>query len=110
LRVNRIGLSLRLKIPLSSTRPVALQKDFHMTDTRHADRTPAMTSRSSSKETQPLLDYHEGTTYDSVDDTGTSLPDGDEPPPLNHVTGIDLFWILSGLWSAVFLGALDGTL
>ena len=26
------------------------------------------------------------------------------PPPT-----LDLYWILAGLWSAVFLGALDGT-
>ena len=27
---------------------------------------------------------------------------------INRVSGIDLIWILTGLWSAVFLGALDG--
>lgn len=32
----------------------------------------------------------------------------DDPPLLNQFSGIDLFWILTGLWSAVFLGALDG--
>jgi len=68
-----------------------------------------MSSRSSSKESQPLLnDYHEETSYDSVQDAESSLRN--DPPPLNQVTRIDLFWILSGLWSAVFLGALDGTL
>ncbi|OAX42903.1 vacuolar amino acid permease [Rhizopogon vinicolor AM-OR11-026] len=68
-----------------------------------------MSSRSSPKESQPLLnDYHEGTSYDSVQDAESSLPN--DPPPLNEVTRVDLFWILSGLWSAVFLGALDGTI
>jgi len=67
-----------------------------------------MTSRSSSKESQPLLnDYHEGSSYDSVQDASSAQND---PPPLNQVTRSDLFWILSGLWSAVFLGALDGTI
>ncbi|KAJ8595338.1 vacuolar amino acid permease [Rhizopogon salebrosus TDB-379] len=68
-----------------------------------------MTSRSSSKESQPLLnDYHEGSSYDSVQDAESSVQN--DPPPLNQVTRSDLFWILSGLWSAVFLGALDGTI
>ena len=31
-----------------------------------------------------------------------------EPRPLNKVSRADLVWILAGLWSAVFLGALDG--
>ncbi|KIL00356.1 hypothetical protein PAXRUDRAFT_29848 [Paxillus rubicundulus Ve08.2h10] len=32
-----------------------------------------------------------------------------EPAPLNQISRADFFWIVSGLWSAVFLGALDGT-
>ncbi|OJA20884.1 hypothetical protein AZE42_00884 [Rhizopogon vesiculosus] len=68
-----------------------------------------MSSRSPPKESQPLLnDYHEGTSYDSVQDSESNLPNN--PTPLNEVTRVDLFWILSGLWSAVFLGALDGTI
>jgi hypothetical protein len=68
-----------------------------------------MTSRSSSKESQPLLnDYQGGSSYDSVQDAESSVQN--DPPPLNQVTRSDLFWILSGLWSAVFLGALDGAL
>ncbi|KAG0705491.1 vacuolar amino acid permease [Suillus ampliporus] len=69
-----------------------------------------MSSRSSSKESQPLLhDCHQEPSYDSVQASESSLPNSD-PPPLNQVSRIDLFWILAGLWSAVFLGALDGTI
>lgn len=32
-----------------------------------------------------------------------------DPPPLNHLSRLDFFSIVSALWSAVFLGALDGT-
>ncbi|KAH7918833.1 vacuolar amino acid permease [Leucogyrophana mollusca] len=68
-----------------------------------------MSPRSSPKETQPLLHDHEPEpSYDSVQTAGPST--SDEPPALNQVSRTDLFWILSGLWSAVFLGALDGTI
>jgi hypothetical protein len=62
--------------------------------------------RSSSSERQPLLD--------GPVDTYTATSDG----PGNHgapkkqpfqISGKDLAWVLAGLWSAVFLGALDGT-
>ena len=43
--------------------------------------------------------------YDSRRDRQTESP---EPQPLNKVSKADLVWILLGLWSAVFLGALDG--
>ncbi|KAF9246956.1 vacuolar amino acid permease [Melanogaster broomeanus] len=72
-----------------------------------------MSSRSSSphcKETQPLLQHNDhdcDQSYDSIQSAETSTPE--EPPPLNEVSGTDFFWIVSGLWSAVFLGALDGT-
>lgn len=39
-----------------------------------------------------------------ADDTGSS-PDAPQPT----ISRLDLVWILTGLWSAVFLGALDGT-
>ncbi|PAV20724.1 MFS general substrate transporter [Pyrrhoderma noxium] len=45
--------------------------------------------------------------YDSRRDRQTESP---EPQPLNKVSKADLVWILLGLWSAVFLGALDGTI
>ncbi|KAH8113370.1 vacuolar amino acid permease [Phellopilus nigrolimitatus] len=41
------------------------------------------------------------------DDSRAGTP---EPAPLNEVSRSDLAWILLGLWSAVFLGALDGTI
>ncbi|KAG2369982.1 vacuolar amino acid permease [Suillus spraguei] len=69
-----------------------------------------MSSRSSSKESQPLLRDHdqESSSYDSVQAPESSLPI--DPPPLNQVSRVELFWILAGLWSAVFLGSLDGTI
>ncbi|KIJ70285.1 hypothetical protein HYDPIDRAFT_77195 [Hydnomerulius pinastri MD-312] len=61
-----------------------------------------------SKETQPLLrSNHQEPSYNSVHTAGSSTPE--EPRPLNQVSRADFFWIVSGLWSAVFLGALDGT-
>jgi len=36
-------------------------------------------------------------------------PVSDSPDPdVFRVSRIDLIWILAGLWSAIFLGALDG--
>ncbi|KAI5120520.1 hypothetical protein M0805_000105 [Coniferiporia weirii] len=46
-------------------------------------------------------------------DHGSESDDQDgqsEPGSLNKVSRSDLVWILLGLWSAVFLGALDGTI
>ncbi|KAF8510277.1 major facilitator superfamily domain-containing protein [Gautieria morchelliformis] len=37
-------------------------------------------------------------------------PSRSTPDSINKVSGITLIWILIGLWSAVFLGALDATL
>lgn len=71
-----------------------------------------MSSRSSSKESQPLLSANrdqEASSYHSVQLSQSSLPI-DDPPPLNQVSRVELFWILAGLWSAVFLGSLDGAL
>lgn len=64
-----------------------------------------LSPRSSSKERQPLLSR--ASTPQSID---TVAPSDDEhvPPPLNQFSPADLRWILAGLWSAVFLGALDG--
>ncbi|KAG1791362.1 vacuolar amino acid permease [Suillus plorans] len=68
-----------------------------------------MSSRSSSKESRPLLrDHDQESSYNSVQALESSLPI--DPPPLNQVSRVELFWILSGLWSAVFLGSLDGTI
>ncbi|EMD40562.1 hypothetical protein CERSUDRAFT_111161 [Gelatoporia subvermispora B] len=60
-------------------------------------------------ETRPLLDAasEQLESYRSVDDDDL-LPL--EPPVPNKISGYDLTWVLAGLWSAVFLGALDGTI
>lgn len=42
----------------------------------------------------------------SLDSAGATRLQKDAPQ--NRVTGVDLAWVLAGLWSAVFLGALDG--
>ncbi|KAJ7283826.1 major facilitator superfamily domain-containing protein [Mycena rebaudengoi] len=58
-------------------------------------------------ETDPLL-KNTPPSYHSVDDVDEeSPPDADSPPPsLNNFSKGDIIWILAGLWSAVFLGAL----
>ncbi|KAL0581982.1 hypothetical protein V5O48_000040 [Marasmius crinis-equi] len=45
---------------------------------------------------------------DSISDHSTVVGDV-SPPLLNNFSTFDKCWILAGLWSAVFLGALDGT-
>ncbi|KAJ6599231.1 vacuolar amino acid permease [Mycena vulgaris] len=67
-------------------------------------------SSSSAVETQPLL-KEPAPSYHSVDDVdaGSSADADQSPPPLNNFSRGDVAWILAGLWSAVFLGALDGT-
>ncbi|KAF8916857.1 vacuolar amino acid permease [Mucidula mucida] len=69
-------------------------------------------SRSPSPETRPLLEGRPPS-YDTIvgDDESLlseSTCDGDAPP-LNKFSRGETMWILTGLWSAVFLGALDGT-
>ncbi|EGO01838.1 hypothetical protein SERLA73DRAFT_71001 [Serpula lacrymans var. lacrymans S7.3] len=56
-----------------------------------------------SKESQPLLTHHHP---EYTPPPGPSSPDVLQQQ--NHTPKADLFWILTGLWSAVFLGALDG--
>ncbi|KAF9045890.1 MFS general substrate transporter [Hymenopellis radicata] len=68
-------------------------------------------SRSPSPETRPLLEGRPPS-YDTIvgDDESLlseSTCDGDAPP-LNKFSRGETIWILTGLWSAVFLGALDG--
>ena len=58
-----------------------------------------------SGERQPLL--QSSSTYQAVDEE-VSSPVEEYSPPLNKFSTTDLCWILGGLWSAVFLGALDG--
>ncbi|KAF8826567.1 hypothetical protein HHX47_DHR5000324 [Lentinula edodes] len=76
----------------------------------------AVYSRPASMERIPLLD-DVPLTYNAFDDGGdytsdTSTlaePEASEPPSLNKFSRLETCWILAGLWSAVFLGALDGT-
>lgn len=64
-----------------------------------------MSSPSSSPEYRPLLSHSPPPSYSS------SLSSDDRPPAAaKQVSSGDLVWILAGLWSAVFLGALDGTI
>ena len=47
--------------------------------------------------------------HDHQPSDGLTSPISDSPDPeVFRVSRIDLVWILAGLWSAVFLGALDG--
>lgn len=73
---------------------------------------PQSASAVSASETQPLLKDATQTTYESVDGS-VDLEDHEEESPSSGpatkpVSRADLTWILIGLWSAVFLGALDG--
>ncbi|KAJ7638652.1 vacuolar amino acid permease [Roridomyces roridus] len=73
-----------------------------------------MSSQSSSApDTVPLLKESPPPTYSSTDDVAegsSSSGSADSSPPLlNNFSRVDVAWILAGLWSAVFLGALDGT-
>ncbi|RPD61919.1 vacuolar amino acid permease [Lentinus tigrinus ALCF2SS1-7] len=66
-------------------------------------------------ETRPLLgnDRADAASYTSSSSgTQRSLASASasEPPALNKISRTDLAWVLAGLWSAVFLGALDGTI
>lgn len=65
----------------------------------------------STSESRPLLEDSQ-TTYDSIRDRDSVSYDSSEDdyptPPPSAVSRADLVWILAGLWSAVFLGALDG--
>ncbi|KAI9574971.1 vacuolar amino acid permease [Boletus coccyginus] len=66
-----------------------------------------MSSSRSSKESRPLL--HPPVRSPSYNSLHSPPSPTEDAPPLNHVSRVDFFWIVSGLWSAVFLGALDGT-
>ena len=65
----------------------------------------------STSETSPLLRTQSlPQSYDALEDGSSEPP---SPPagftPQNKISKSDLAWVLAGLWSAVFLGALDGT-
>lgn len=58
-------------------------------------------------ESSPLL----SSPHDRRPSDGLERPTSDSPDPdVFRVSKMDLVWILAGLWSAVFLGALDGTI
>lgn len=63
---------------------------------------------SGATETRPLLqDTAEHEDYQS---TSTIVQDEvEELEAPARISRIDLIWVLTGLWSAVFLGALDGS-
>ncbi|ELU41783.1 MFS_1 domain-containing protein [Rhizoctonia solani AG-1 IA] len=66
-------------------------------------------------ERQALLTKNDGGTpivqeYGTASSSGTSTPSIVKPSAINSPSGTDLLWILGGLWSAVFLGALDTTI
>jgi len=63
-----------------------------------------MASRHPSQETRPLLEEPH-TAYNT--EIGDQIPP-DSSIKLDKSAKPDLIWILAGLWSAVFLGALDG--
>lgn len=59
-----------------------------------------------SGEREPLLQSSAG---HQAPDNNRLPPTADAiPRPINQYAAADLCWILGGLWSAVFLGALDG--
>lgn len=43
-----------------------------------------------------------------ADSDGNSPPTPSEYTACSKISRVDLAWVLAGLWSAVFLGALDG--
>jgi len=57
------------------------------------------------EETSPLLGNQRTESYQTLVANGPTPKADDEEPP-----SVSLAWVLAGLWSAVFLGALDGTL
>ncbi|KDQ64740.1 hypothetical protein JAAARDRAFT_202035 [Jaapia argillacea MUCL 33604] len=69
-----------------------------------------MSLRSKSpSESRPLLSDSQSSYSTTSGDSARTVTPSD-PPVLNKVSRRDLIWILAGLWSAVFLGALDGTI
>ncbi|KAK7470834.1 hypothetical protein VKT23_002251 [Stygiomarasmius scandens] len=72
----------------------------------------AVDNRASSSETRPLLDEVQISYSSTISSDTSTLAESEEsldPIPLNNFSRVDTCWILAGLWSAVFLGALDGT-
>ncbi|KAF9452050.1 vacuolar amino acid permease [Macrolepiota fuliginosa MF-IS2] len=67
--------------------------------------------RASMSETTSLLEEAPPSYYstDDVDEAVTEPQVDLDPQPLNNFSRRDTYWILAGLWSAVLLGAFDGT-
>ncbi|KAI5894059.1 MFS general substrate transporter [Schizophyllum commune H4-8] len=64
-------------------------------------------------ESRPLLDQRPPSYHSASDVDSEATLDGDDassPPLINAKSKSEIVWILAGLWSAVFLGALDGTI
>lgn len=67
--------------------------------------------RASVSETTSLLE-ESPPSYHTADDVDEAIPEPEadsDPQPLNQFSRRDICWILAGLWSAVLLGAFDGT-
>ncbi|TDL29278.1 vacuolar amino acid permease [Rickenella mellea] len=60
-------------------------------------------------ESRPLLEGSRPPSYAGDDDASCESPTASDLRPANKLSKVDLIWVLAGLWSAVFLGALDGT-
>ncbi|KAH9844047.1 vacuolar amino acid permease [Rhodofomes roseus] len=69
------------------------------------------TTHQDGSESRPLLQDCRPDSPCPADESGPTNPQEPESSaPPNKVSGTDLAWVLAGLWSAVFLGALDGTI
>ena len=66
----------------------------------------SISARSDDESTRLL--QNRAPSYSSHDQHRDERAESPEPVPLNKVSRSDLAWVLAGLWSAVFLGALDG--
>lgn len=67
--------------------------------------------RASVSETTSLLE-ESPPSYHTANDVDEAIPEPEadsDPQPLNQFSRRDICWILAGLWSAVLLGAFDGT-
>lgn len=73
----------------------------------HADERSPLLDRTTA-DSRSDRDYDSVTTLDTQEPLSPiSSPNIDYKPP-NKISNADLCWVLAGLWSAVFLGALDG--
>lgn len=69
----------------------------------HGERTPLLDTR------PPSYDAARADSDSETSDAASGVEQDEQPTkPLNEISRADLIWVLAGLWSAVFLGALDG--